>query len=71
MSAVLDMLIAKIAGFCKYTGEFKVNGNENYQIKSVDDIYEFVIEGDEAYAQKLLTSIETPYGLFYVATSKF
>lgn len=64
-----DMLIAKIADFCKYTGEFKVNGNENYQIKFVDDIYEFVIENDESYAQKLLTSTETLYGLFYVANN--
>ncbi len=69
MNDMIDMLIAKIEDFCKYTGEFKVNGNENYQIKFVDDIYEFVIEDDESYAQKLLTSTETLYGLFYVANN--
>ncbi|MDE6434676.1 MAG: hypothetical protein K2L07_10675 [Lachnospiraceae bacterium] len=37
MSDVIDMLTTKIADFCKYTGEFKVNGNENYQIKFVYD----------------------------------
>ncbi len=69
MNDMIDMLIAKIEDFCKYTCEFKVNGNENYQIKFVDDIYEFVIEDDKSYAQKLFNSTETLYGLFYVANN--
>lgn len=69
MSDVIDMLKAKIADFCKYTGEFKVNGNENYQIKFVDDIYEFVFEDDEAYAKELLSPQDILYGLFYVANN--
>lgn len=63
------MLIEKIADFCKYTGEFKVTGNENYQIKFVGDIYEFVMEDDETYAQKLFSSKGALYGLFYVANN--
>lgn len=66
MNDMIDMLIAN---FCKYTDEFKTNGNENYHIKFVDDIYEFVIEDDESYARELLSSQDALYGLFYVANN--
>lgn len=69
MNNVIDTLIAKIAQFCKYTDEVKMNGNENYQIKFVDDIYEFVMKDDESYARKMLCPQDALYGLFYVANN--
>lgn len=69
MNNVIDTLIAKIAQFCKYTDEVKMNGNENYQIKFVDDIYEFVMKDDESYARKLLSPQDALYGLCYVANN--
>lgn len=69
MDDVVNMLTAQIAHFCKYTDEFRINGSERYQIKFVDDIYEFVLEDDESYARELLSPQDCLYGLFYVTNN--
>ena len=65
----MTFFYGKVVKWCKYTDEVKMNGNENYQIKFLDDIYEFVMKDDESYARKLFSPQDALYGLFYVANN--
>lgn len=55
-----------IKEFCKYTREFSEMDDIDYEILIVDNIYDYVYNDDEVYAQEVLYEHDMLLGLFYV-----
>ena len=55
-----------IKEFCIFTSEFPEIDDIDYELLIVDDIYDYVYNDDEVYAQDVLREQDTLLGLFYV-----